>query len=161
MRCARCGFTYLEEGMEFCIECGAPLKCCCPGCKFENPMQAKFCGRCGTPIVVPPSSLLPEPRTDASHQGPNHYWPSSGQGKLGLADSPSLASASSLSLSPKHREPEAERRQLTVMFCDLVGSTALSEKLDPEELREVVRAYQALCAEVIARFEGYIRHYRE
>ena len=38
--------------------------------------------------------------------------------------------------------PEAERRQLTVMFCDLVGSTALSEQLDPEDLREVVRAYQ-------------------
>ena len=38
--------------------------------------------------------------------------------------------------------PEAERRQLTVMFCDLVGSTALSEKLDPEDLREVMAAYQ-------------------
>ncbi len=51
---------------------------------------------------------------------------------------------------------EGERRQLTVMFCDLVGSTALSEKLDPEELREVVRAYQETCAAVIERFEGHI-----
>ena len=40
----------------------------------------------------------------------------------------------------------AQRRQLTVMFCDLVGSTALSEQLDPEELREVMRAYQGVCA---------------
>jgi len=55
--------------------------------------------------------------------------------------------------------PEAERRQLTVMFCDLVGSTALSEKLDPEELREVVRAYQQTCAAVIGRFEGHIAQY--
>lgn len=54
---------------------------------------------------------------------------------------------------------EAERRQLTVMFCDLVGSTALSEQLDPEELREVVRAYQKVSAEVIARFEGHIAQY--
>jgi class 3 adenylate cyclase len=54
---------------------------------------------------------------------------------------------------------EAERRQLTVMFCDLVGSTALSAQLDPEDLREVVRAYQAACAEVIQRFEGYIAQY--
>ena len=52
--------------------------------------------------------------------------------------------------------PAAERRQLTVMFCDLVGSTALSVQLDPEELREVVRAYQAASAQVIARFEGSI-----
>jgi TOMM system kinase/cyclase fusion protein len=53
-------------------------------------------------------------------------------------------------------EPEAERRQLTVLFCDLVDSTALSSQLDPEELREVIRAYQDTCAKVIARFEGYI-----
>ena len=54
---------------------------------------------------------------------------------------------------------DAERRQLTVMFCDLVGSTLLSKHLDPEELREVVRAYQAECAEVIRRFEGYVAQY--
>jgi class 3 adenylate cyclase len=54
------------------------------------------------------------------------------------------------------RAPEAERRQLTVLFCDLVDSTRLSSHLDPEELREVVRAYQVACAKVIARFDGYI-----
>src|SRR5215813_3858085 len=52
-----------------------------------------------------------------------------------------------------------ERRQLTVMFCDLVGSTAISEQLDPEEFREVVHAYQEVCAEVISRFEGHIAQY--
>jgi len=52
--------------------------------------------------------------------------------------------------------PEAERRQLTVMFCDLVDSTKLSSQLDPEESREVVRAYQAICAEVIQRFDGHV-----
>src|SRR5262245_35823401 len=63
-------------------------------------------------------------------------------------------------LSPApHAPPDAERRQLTVMFCDLVGSTALSAQLDPEDLREVVRAYQAACAEVIQRFAGYIAQY--
>jgi class 3 adenylate cyclase len=51
---------------------------------------------------------------------------------------------------------EAERRQLTVLFCDLVGSTALSSQLDPEDLREVVQAYQAACAKVIQRFDGHI-----
>src|SRR5207237_5163823 len=55
--------------------------------------------------------------------------------------------------------PEAERRQLTVLFCDLVDSTRLASQLDPEELREVVRAYQDTCAKVIARFEGHIAQY--
>ena len=55
--------------------------------------------------------------------------------------------------------PDAERRQLTVMFCDLVDSPALARQLDPEELRAVVRAYQATCAKVIARFEGHIAQY--
>jgi class 3 adenylate cyclase len=52
--------------------------------------------------------------------------------------------------------PEAERRQLTVMFCDLVDSTKLSRQLDLEDWREVVRAYQAVCAEVITRFAGHL-----
>src|SRR5262249_18448596 len=54
---------------------------------------------------------------------------------------------------------EAERRQLAVMFCDLVGSTALSGQLDPEEWREVMRAYQATCTAVIERYAGHIAQY--
>jgi class 3 adenylate cyclase len=53
-------------------------------------------------------------------------------------------------------DSSAERRQLTVMFCDLVGSTALSVQLDPEELRAVVRAYQETCTTVIRRYDGHI-----
>src|SRR5262245_36229527 len=52
--------------------------------------------------------------------------------------------------------PEAERRQLTVLFCDLVDSTHLSSQLDPEEYRAVVRAYQAACTEVIRRYDGHV-----
>src|SRR4029077_547556 len=54
---------------------------------------------------------------------------------------------------------EAERRFLSVMFCDLVGSTMLSEKLDPEELREVVVAYQDVCVESIEEMGGTIAQY--
>ncbi len=57
---------------------------------------------------------------------------------------------------PPHRTAEAERRQLTVMFCDLVGSTELSGRLDPEDLREVMRRYQDTVAGVVARFEGHV-----
>src|SRR5262245_51460029 len=54
---------------------------------------------------------------------------------------------------------EAERRQLTVMFCDLIDSTGLAGRLDPEEFREMVRGYQATCAEVIQHFDGHIAQY--
>ena len=54
--------------------------------------------------------------------------------------------------------PEAERRQLTVLFCDLVDSTRLAQRLDPEDLHQVIRAYQATCAAVIQRFAGHIAH---
>jgi class 3 adenylate cyclase len=51
---------------------------------------------------------------------------------------------------------EAERRQLTMMFCDLVGSTALSVRFDPEELREKIRAYQNTVSGVVARYDGFV-----
>src|SRR5262245_22505063 len=57
---------------------------------------------------------------------------------------------------PTAPPPDAERRQLTVMFCDLVDSTKLSSQLDPEEYRVVVRAYQGACSEIITRFGGHI-----
>ena len=60
---------------------------------------------------------------------------------------------------PTRPGPEAERRQLTVMFCDLADSTKLSRQLDPEDLREVVRAYQETAAAVIHQYEGHIAQY--
>jgi Adenylate and Guanylate cyclase catalytic domain len=61
--------------------------------------------------------------------------------------------------TPVRPAPEAERRQLTVLFCDLVGSTQLSGQLDPEDLRAVVRAYQEAAAAVIQGYEGHIAQY--
>ena len=57
---------------------------------------------------------------------------------------------------PEPAAPDAERRQVTVLFCDMVGSTALSQKLDPEDLRGVMRAYQDACASAISRYDGHI-----
>lgn len=54
---------------------------------------------------------------------------------------------------------DAERRQLTVMFCDLVGSTALAQKLGPEELRDLMQAYRRVCGAVVARYEGHVAQY--
>src|SRR2546429_2365771 len=66
---------------------------------------------------------------------------------------PSVAAASPVVTS---HTPEAERRQLTVIFCDLVESTALSGQLDSEDWRDVVRAYQRVCTDVIQRYDGHV-----
>ena len=55
--------------------------------------------------------------------------------------------------------PSAEKRQLTVMFCDLVGSTEMSQRLDPEELREINTSYQVACTSAIEHFGGYVARY--
>jgi len=70
-----------------------------------------------------------------------------------LQDKPAVAP------EPVPSAPEAERRQLTVMFCDLADSTKLSQQLDPEDLREVVRAYQATAAEIIQQYDGHMAQY--
>lgn len=139
MRCPSCGFENPER-MKFCNECGAPLKNCCPNCGFENPSRSKFCGECATLLT----GQTPAPRSAQTDRQFDK------QDKKGAQVEPLLAG---------REVPEAERRQLTVIFCDLVGSTALSEQLDPEELREVIRTYQEVCAEVIHRFDGHIAQY--
>src|SRR5215510_9643755 len=69
-------------------------------------------------------------------------------------------SASRAEVSPiEPRGSDAEHRQLTVLFCDLVDSTRLARQCDPEDWRDIVRAYQQACAEVIQRFDGYIAQY--
>lgn len=66
---------------------------------------------------------------------------------------------SSPPMEPGPSAAEAERRQLTLLFADLVGSTALAAKLDPEDLGEVIRSFQAACAGIVERFEGHVAKY--
>jgi class 3 adenylate cyclase len=73
---------------------------------------------------------------------------------------PDLAAARAATMSLARRAVAgAERRQVTVMFCDLVGSTALSFQLDPEDLREVIAAYHSCVAQTIARYDGFVAKY--
>src|SRR6267378_3500355 len=75
----------------------------------------------------------------------------------GNSSSADAATATSTQRVPP--EDFAERRQVTVMFCDLVGSTALSARMDPEDLREVISAYQNRVAETVRRFDGFVAKY--
>ena len=77
---------------------------------------------------------------------------------LGEASAAATASSAPTPTEPT-RQDDAERRQLTVMFTDLVGSTALSTKLDPEDLRSIIRAYHKCVAETVARFDGFVAKY--
>ena len=79
--------------------------------------------------------------------------------RLPADDTPPATPTEQLAPVPPQAGPQGERRQLTVMFCDLVGSTPLSEQLDPEDYREVIQAYQQACGSVIQRWSGYIARY--
>src|SRR5262249_27323401 len=72
---------------------------------------------------------------------------------------PSAAAGATSSAPSARPEDRAERRQVTVMFSDLVGSTALSARIDPEDLREVISAYQTCVAETVQRFGGFVAKY--
>ncbi len=116
----------------------------CPRCQHENHADAVFCDDCGARLEV--------------------RCPACGEGnRAGAKFCRKCGQALSATEPPAPRPhpvtSEAERRQLTVMFCDLVGSTALAEQLDPEDFREVIRAYQTACAGVIQRFGGHIAQY--
>src|ERR1700726_5341153 len=75
------------------------------------------------------------------------------------ANAPSADAATTSSTPSGRPEDRAERRQVTVMFSDLVGSTALSARMDPEDLREVISAYQKCIAETVGRFGGFVAKY--
>src|SRR5262245_4586051 len=76
--------------------------------------------------------------------------------RIGESEKEQIASSDSRSTTLDARPTDGERRQLTVLFCDLVDSTALSTRLDPEELRDVVRTYQQTSATVIDHYAGHI-----
>ena len=103
----------------------------CPSCNFENPDQFKFCGECGTRIV----DVIPETFT----AGKKHDFTTE-------------------RLSEDH-PVDAERRHITVVFCDLVGSTHLSEMLDPEDFRQLLHVYQDTCVYAVNQYEGHVAQY--
>jgi class 3 adenylate cyclase len=90
-----------------------------------------------------------------------------GEGRLDIATwrqgallSPAAEPPSEVPVPVSATAQEAERRQLTVMFCDLVGSTALSARLDPEDLRAVIGAYHRCVGAVIERAGGFVAKYQ-
>src|SRR5882724_4563147 len=124
MKCPRCQAEN-REGARFCRECGALFAAVCSSCGAKVEAGSRFCDNCGTPLAARPTPT-PEPSP--------------------LVRAEAAAAEDVTEIGRASKSPaEAERRQLTVMFCDLVGSTELAARLDPEVLRDVVRSYQQVC----------------
>src|ERR1700751_3236612 len=120
----------------------------CPSCMAENSENRRFCAQCGRPL----SSLCP---TCGFENEPfARFCGGCGQ-PVGEIAAPAIA----ITGLPQIRSDGAERRQLTVMFCDLVGSTSLSTRFDPEDLRELIGEYHRCVAETVARFTGFVAKY--
>src|SRR5262249_4433241 len=94
--------------------------------------------------------------TGGAETPPPALPPSAPQAPQPATQEAALLHATSLPAAPSHA---AERRQRTVLFCDLVASTRLARRFDPEDWREMVRAYQEACATVIQCFDGHIAQY--
>jgi len=117
----------------------------CSGCQHENDPGAKFCEECGTPFPKACPSCAEPVKATAK------FCSNCGT-RLGAKPAP----------PPPSKPPEskeAERRQLTVMFCDLVGFTELTEQLDPEDLTTIIKRYQATAVAAIQRYEGFVARY--
>jgi class 3 adenylate cyclase/predicted ATPase len=125
----------------------------CPKCEFDNPRGMKFCGKCRTSLALtcPNCSFENPPGFDFCGQCAAALNPP--------VSGPVFASTP-VSASPVQPvEVVGERRHLTVLFCDLVGSTGIATRLDPEQWRETVAGYQRAAAEAITRFDGHVAKY--
>src|SRR6516162_9454580 len=119
----------------------------CPSCMAENAATRRFCAECGSPLSLscPACGFENEPTADFC----------GGCGKpVGEAAAPPAPGP-----SPPSRTDAAERRQLTVMFCDLVGSTPLSARFDPEDLRGIMGSYHRCVAKTVEGFGGFVARY--
>jgi class 3 adenylate cyclase len=124
----------------------------CPSCRAELRGGSKFCDECGAPV---PPVRCPACGGD-NRPGAKFCSECGAMLSRASAPAPPAASAPGTTSAPMS---SAERRQLTVMFCDLVGSTALASRLDPEDLREVIGAYHRCVAETVGRFDGFVAKY--
>jgi class 3 adenylate cyclase/predicted ATPase len=131
MECLSCHADN-SDSARFCTQCGAALPTKCTNCGVISPPRSKFCGGCGTNLAGPP--------------------PTSTGAATAMQKSSSFVEAPA-------RIAGGERRHLTVLFCDIVGSTSLARLLDPEDLNEITRRYYDCCTDAIAQFDGLVANY--
>jgi class 3 adenylate cyclase/predicted ATPase len=121
----------------------------CPSCGAETKAGNRFCIKCGAPLAPTCAAC------GALNQPSAKFCGQCGMGLVREVQTNVLATTEK---APDHKSSSqaAERRHLTVMFCDMAGSTALAARLDPEDLREVIRGFQDACVVAIDRFDGFV-----
>ena len=135
MKCSRCQHENPPQA-KFCEECAAPLARICSNCGTQLSATAKFCPECARPVAAGPV-------TGAMPASPKAYTPKHLADKI-------LTSRSAL---------EGERKQVTVLFCDIVDSSRLAERLDPEAMHEIMDRALRLMAEAVHRYEGTVNQF--
>ena len=134
MRCAACD-TELIAGKKFCHACGTPVPLACRRCGAVLTAAYRFCPDCGLAVTGDTTTVPPPvpPRVTEQVPEPLAHKILATQGVI-----------------------EGERKQVTVLFCDLVGSTAIAEQLDPEEYRELIERYLEMTFREIHGLEGIV-----
>ena len=122
MKCPACQFENANQ-MNFCGKCGVKLERFCPQCNFANPTEYDFCGKCGCNLSLPPEPATKPLSFDEKLEQIQRYLPRGLSEKI---------------LSQRGRI-EGERKQVTVMFCDMVNFTGLSEKIGPGRKMSIVQ----------------------
>jgi class 3 adenylate cyclase/tetratricopeptide (TPR) repeat protein len=139
MQCPKCQFENPQDS-NFCLECGQKLEQKCPQCEKALPVGAKFCNGCGHKLTATPAPPLKELSFDEKLNKIQRYLPE------GLTER---------ILSQKDRI-EGERKHVTVMFCDLVGFTALSERLGPEKAYAIMDEVYEILIHKVHDYEGTV-----
>jgi class 3 adenylate cyclase/tetratricopeptide (TPR) repeat protein len=139
MKCSQCQFEN-REGSKFCNECGLKLELACPECNKSNPPGSKFCGECGHNLMHPSVPTPKELSFDEKIEKIQRYLPQGLTEKI---------------LSQKNKI-EGERKQVTVMFCDMAGYTSFSEILGPEEAYSIMDQVYEILIHKVHEFEGTV-----
>jgi len=139
MKCPECQFDNPQDS-NFCLECGQKLEQKCPQCEKALPVGAKFCNGCGHKLTATPAPPPKELSFDEKLNKIQRYLPE------GLTER---------ILSQKDRI-EGERKHVTVMFCDMVGFTALSERLGPEKAYAIMDEVYEILIHKVHDYEGTV-----
>ena len=139
MKCPKCQFNN-REGAAFCLECGEKLELKCSQCGKTLPPLAKFCDGCGHNLTLPSEPAIKALSLDEKLEKIQKYLPKGITEKI---------------LAQRDRI-EGERKQVTVMFCDMEGFTGLSEKIDPEEVYSIMDQVYEILIHKVHDYEGTV-----
>ena len=139
MQCPKCQFEN-PIGIKFCGECGAKLERFCPSCNSSSPLNFKFCGECGHNLDLPGDTPHKDLSFDEKLTKIQKYLPKGLTEKI---------------LSQKDRI-EGERKQVTVMFCDMEGFTRLTEKLGPDNAYTIMDQIYEILIHKVHDFDGTV-----